>query len=1040
MQQAYVCGVSTRKVDQLVESLGLRVSRSVVSRICAGLDEQVEAFRTRPLEGRYPYLWLDAKVEKVRDGGRVVRKCLVIAHGVHESGRREVIGLDCGECETEAFWRDFLRSLVTGAKPLAAGGRKDSLGTPARQGGRIVKVALKLALLSVLVLTPLGGGLATAATAPPAPTPLSPADGADVLVPFTISWSAVSDPSGIVAYNWQVSPSSTFSPVIQLNSTMGPTHDTVSGLANGTYFWRVQAVNGNFVQGPWSQPQSFNVKGGGPGSPGSPTLNPTKGGTQFHPFETITFTWSAVAGASSYVLEASKDKSFPVLTKVKFDNIPNTTYTFEFADDGQGTWFARVYAVNSNGIAGVPSNLITFSVSFNAPLPPPPTPIAPVGGVTVTLPVTLSWTDVPNPQPQGYEVQIATDSGFRNIEDDIPLITPNSRDVLSLTAGTKFWRVRSFQGDNSPTTAAVTAWSSAASFIVSGGPVTVTGINLTRTPSAFSGDVEDGRIQLSRAAPPGGTVVNLTSSNPSAAPVPASVTVPEGFALSPAPFSFTLGQVTAPTPVTITATVGSSSMSVQITVQPPSLNNLSLSPSSITGGASAGGIVMLNGIAPPGGAVVSLTSSSPAVQPPASVTVAAGSPSVSFNVPTSAVSATTTATVTATWNGGSVQAQITLTPQVAPATLTISPTTTTGTNGSQGTVTLAAAANNDVQIMLSSSNPAVASVPPFVTVPQFAGGGAFFITTSNPSVPTTVTISASGAGVTKTATLTVNPFATGPSVSALSLRPTSVTGGGSSTGTVTLSGAAPAGGAAVTLSSSNTAAATVPASVTVPAGATSATFTVTSKAVTATSSATISATFGGATQSAVLTVSPAPAGPAVSTLSLSPTSVTGGGSSTATVTLSGAAPAGGAAVTLSSSNTAAATVPASVTVPAGATGATFTVTSKAVTATSSATISASFGGATQTAVLTVSPAAATTDKVSITLAEYAPPQLSIEATSTSSTATLQVFAASTGALIGTLTGDGSGRYKGQFSWPTNPQSITVKSSLGGSATATVTLK
>jgi transposase-like protein len=112
IQQAYVCGVSTRKVDQLVESLGLRVSRSEVSRICAGLDEQVEAFRGRPLEGRYPYLWLDAKVEKVRDGGRVVRKCLVIAHGVHESGRREVVGLDVGECETEAFWREFLRSLV----------------------------------------------------------------------------------------------------------------------------------------------------------------------------------------------------------------------------------------------------------------------------------------------------------------------------------------------------------------------------------------------------------------------------------------------------------------------------------------------------------------------------------------------------------------------------------------------------------------------------------------------------------------------------------------------------------------------------------------------------------------------------------------------------------------------------------------------------------------------------------------------------------------------------------------------------------------
>jgi transposase-like protein len=112
VQQAYVCGVSTRRVDQLVESLGLRISRSEVSRISAGLDEQVEAFRQRPLEGRYPYLFVDAKVEKVRAGGRVVRKCVVIAHGVHETGRREIVGLDVGEAETEAFWREFLRSLV----------------------------------------------------------------------------------------------------------------------------------------------------------------------------------------------------------------------------------------------------------------------------------------------------------------------------------------------------------------------------------------------------------------------------------------------------------------------------------------------------------------------------------------------------------------------------------------------------------------------------------------------------------------------------------------------------------------------------------------------------------------------------------------------------------------------------------------------------------------------------------------------------------------------------------------------------------------
>jgi transposase-like protein len=112
VQQAYVCGVSTRRVDQLVESLGLRISKSEVSRIAGLLDEQVSAFRERPLEGRYPYLFVDAKIEKVRDGGRVQRKCVVVAHAVHETGRREIIGLDVGEAETEAFWTEFLRSLV----------------------------------------------------------------------------------------------------------------------------------------------------------------------------------------------------------------------------------------------------------------------------------------------------------------------------------------------------------------------------------------------------------------------------------------------------------------------------------------------------------------------------------------------------------------------------------------------------------------------------------------------------------------------------------------------------------------------------------------------------------------------------------------------------------------------------------------------------------------------------------------------------------------------------------------------------------------
>jgi len=87
------------------------MTKDRVSALCRALDDQVEAFRNRPLEGAHPYLWLDAKVVKVRDRGHVYPKALVIAYSVHESGCREVIGLDIGETETEAFWVEFLRSL-----------------------------------------------------------------------------------------------------------------------------------------------------------------------------------------------------------------------------------------------------------------------------------------------------------------------------------------------------------------------------------------------------------------------------------------------------------------------------------------------------------------------------------------------------------------------------------------------------------------------------------------------------------------------------------------------------------------------------------------------------------------------------------------------------------------------------------------------------------------------------------------------------------------------------------------------------------------
>src|SRR6266516_3902342 len=110
--EAYVNGVSTRKVDRQVEQLGIAgMTKDRVCALCRALDQQVAVFRERPLEGAYPYLWLDAKHLKVRSGGHVRSKALVIAYAVHESGIREVIGLDLGEIESEAFWVEFLRSL-----------------------------------------------------------------------------------------------------------------------------------------------------------------------------------------------------------------------------------------------------------------------------------------------------------------------------------------------------------------------------------------------------------------------------------------------------------------------------------------------------------------------------------------------------------------------------------------------------------------------------------------------------------------------------------------------------------------------------------------------------------------------------------------------------------------------------------------------------------------------------------------------------------------------------------------------------------------
>ncbi len=112
IQEAYIQGISTRSVDDLVKALGMSgVSKSQVSRLCEQIDERVKTFLDRPLEGDWPYLWIDATYVKVRNNGRIVSVAVIVAVGVNADGRREVLGMDIGPSEAETFWTDFLRKL-----------------------------------------------------------------------------------------------------------------------------------------------------------------------------------------------------------------------------------------------------------------------------------------------------------------------------------------------------------------------------------------------------------------------------------------------------------------------------------------------------------------------------------------------------------------------------------------------------------------------------------------------------------------------------------------------------------------------------------------------------------------------------------------------------------------------------------------------------------------------------------------------------------------------------------------------------------------
>jgi hypothetical protein len=382
--------------------------------------------------------------------------------------------------------------------------------------------------------------------------------------------------------------------------------------------------------------------------------------------------------------------------------------------------------------------------------------------------------------------------------------------------------------------------------------------------------------------------------------------------------------------------------------------------------------------------------------------------------------------------------------------LTINPASVAGGNSAQGQVTLTALAPaGGIVISLGSSDTAVAAVPASVTIPQGGTSATFNVSTRAVSASTALTITGSHGGNTRSATLTVSPSTAPPAAPTLVSPANNIRVPPNASITFTWNAVAGAATYEIQIDDSDRFSAPLTGS---QAGLTQAqyaqTFTSERRYWWRVRGRTAGGTNGA--WSAVRTFEvrrgapapPPPPGPAaLSSLSLSPSTVTGGNSSQGTVTLTSAAPSGGALVALPGSNAGVAAAPSSVNVPTGATSAAFDVTTNPVSASTSATISATYGGVTRTTTLTVN-AAQAGDSVAIQRAEYTGSnrELRVEATSTNAAAVLTCYVTATGALIGTLTNDGGGRYRGQFTWSSNPQNITVRSSLGGSATMNVTAR
>jgi hypothetical protein len=568
-------------------------------------------------------------------------------------------------------------ALVSGQTVVVAGttGSKDFPVTPAafdkllNTDGRIGAPDVFLARLT------LQPNDTSDTTPPPAPTPVAPNDGSSFTAPthVTLDWTDVADPSGIRAYHVQVSPNPEFRE--DAGSLAGSFHENWHkdsfavvdrSISNtGTFYWRVQALDGANNMGPWSATRTFTV--GSPQPAAQVTLSSPPSGGRYAP-GSITFAWNPAARAEYYHFEVDTTSNFSNPGRTSIRAIRSTQYTMSFATERTYWW--RVKATNQSLTDGPWSATRSFEIkrgSPAAPVPPPPGP-TPAPAASTLYPVTITvdpaavyggtstvgTATLQNPAPTGGAVVdlFSHDTGRATVPPSVTIPAGARSANFNVTGTVGVDRSGAvaiagrYQGITHGTL--VMVWpddpvNSIYTFSLS--PSTVVG-----------GSTAQGTVALTTGwtAPAGGLIVALASSDPSLAPVPAFVTIPAG--ANSATFPITTAAVSSPQKATILA-ARHDFKSVVLNISPasnapPPLTSITVFPASVNGGTSTQGTAGIDTAAPAGGLVVSLSSSNPAVASvPASVTIPAGSNFVNFAVNTAAVSANTIVTITGTGGG-----------------------------------------------------------------------------------------------------------------------------------------------------------------------------------------------------------------------------------------------------------------------------------------------------------------------------------------------------------------------------------------------------